>query len=311
MKRILIALAALLPMCAAADTTAPSISVPVSRMQYNTDPYSGSYQDLPSTGTVSLPGGTFLQYGELQLQVLDAKGEPLVYDAATGTLTIPATGTRISVQCASQATGLTYALKEVTLTQTGDTGGWAPAYYVPLVADNATSAMTRTADGYSWTEPDPSLNVIELSLVTSAPDNAVTVVAVDTHNVELPPPVITGPPQGFTGTQHITITTDVTGGSIYYSLDNQPATTSSTLYTGPFEVTTSAFVYAIVYYPGGYTSPQAFHFFYAQGGVTGVDDPVVSDVRCAYYDLSGRPLPAPRGLCVERLPGDTARLVSR
>jgi Chitobiase/beta-hexosaminidase C-terminal domain/Bacterial lectin len=58
-------------------------------------------------------------------------------------------------------------------------------------------------------------------------------------------PVISPASQSFTGSLSVTITDSTAGAAIYYTTDGSAPTTSSTLYTGPFSVTTTQTITAI------------------------------------------------------------------
>jgi Chitobiase/beta-hexosaminidase C-terminal domain/Bacterial lectin len=66
-------------------------------------------------------------------------------------------------------------------------------------------------------------------------------------NAEQPAPAPAISPAGgtFSGSQQVTITDSVSGASIYYTVDGSTPTTGSTLYTGPFQLTTDTTVQAI------------------------------------------------------------------
>jgi hypothetical protein len=66
-------------------------------------------------------------------------------------------------------------------------------------------------------------------------------------NAEQPAPAPAISPAGgtFSGSQQVTITDSVSGASIYYTTDGSTPTTGSTLYNGPFQLTTDTTVQAI------------------------------------------------------------------
>ena len=62
---------------------------------------------------------------------------------------------------------------------------------------------------------------------------------------QAPAPVISPAGGTFSAAQQVTITDSVSGASIYYTVDGSTPTTGSTLYTGPFQLTTDTTVQAI------------------------------------------------------------------
>lgn len=280
-----------LPLAGTAAPLLGNLDVPVASLQYVTG-YAGNYAPFPDEGTVELPGGTFMQYQSLTIQVLDDGGTPLLYDAATQTIALRASGTRLSLQCANPQTGVTYSLDRFAITQTAHSG-WQDVYYVPLVEANGRSPMVLDGDTYTWQSPG-DISVIEVSITSEGTGNVIQSLHLDYSEVVLPAPVITGPTSGFSGTGTVTITSSVPSAAIYYTTslteDGQTTPTpSSTLYTGPITIEHSTWVSAIAVM-SGYASTPADAFFYANGGLTALPA-VLSAVpagEIARYSLDGR-----------------------
>jgi hypothetical protein len=85
-------------------------------------------------------------------------------------------------------------------------------------------------------------------------------VAVYGLGVVLPPPTIS--PNGGIYTNSVTVTlADATNTTIYYTLDNTPPTTNSSLYSGPFQLTGSATLNAGAFETNFYNSAAASAVF--------------------------------------------------
>ena len=89
----------------------------------------------------------------------------------------------------------------------------------------------------------------------------------------------------------VTITTTTAGASIYYTVDNTPATSSSTLYTGPFPIGETSVIRAIATGPGYTASDEGFFF----GFVTVTSSDRITDMRGSYRLSSNFVSSAPIG----------------
>jgi hypothetical protein len=81
--------------------------------------------------------------------------------------------------------------------------------------------------------------------------NAVTVYGLLSTTAPLTATPVFSPPQGtYTSTQTVKITDSTSNASIYYTTDGDPATTESTLYSGPIQVSASETIEAVAIAPG-------------------------------------------------------------
>ena len=119
---------------------------------------------------------------------------------------------------------------------------------------------------------------------------------------QAPAPVISPAGGTFSAAQQVTITDSVSGASIYYTVDGSTPTTGSTLYTGPFQLTTDTTVQAIAS-AAGYlqsatssatytfnTQTPAPQFSPAAGSYTTTQSVTISDTTSGatiYYTTDG------------------------
>jgi hypothetical protein len=108
-------------------------------------------------------------------------------------------------------------------------------------------AVTFTADGATVA---PAPLVLDTTAAFASQTTTLTAPAA-------PAPVMSPAAGAYTGATTITITDAVTGAAIYYTQDGTTPTASSTLYTGPFQITASETVNAIAVVPGYLNSPAA------------------------------------------------------
>jgi len=79
-------------------------------------------------------------------------------------------------------------------------------------------------------------------------------------------PAVTPPGSNFTGAQNLTLTCTTPGAAIYYTLNGNEPTTSSTLYTAPFQITSNVTLKAIAV-ATGCTNSQILTVSYNLTGV--------------------------------------------
>ena len=84
-------------------------------------------------------------------------------------------------------------------------------------------------------------------------------------SIFLPAPVILPNGGSFNSSIIITITNQISGAQIYYTLDGSVPTTNATTYSGPFALSASALVQAIAVMPGAVNSSVAAATFYNAG----------------------------------------------
>lgn len=275
-----------------ASTTAddePEIVVPVADFQYVTTP-TGNYAPLPTQGELQLYGGTSFQHSQLTINVLSDNGSPIIYDADTQTLKIEKEGTRLSFQCSSPTTGMTYALVRVMIEETAEGHtGWDEAYVVPFIEENGYEPVSLIEGTYTyqWSAVSATQDVIQLSMTTEGDANFIKTIAIDFTDITIPEPIIKGPVFGFTGTQTVSLSSPI-GGRIFYTTDGSTPTVGSTPYRTPFSISQTTTVKAVTYI-SGYLSDVATHTFYDKAVATGVDrvGTDVHSVTAEYYTPYG------------------------
>jgi hypothetical protein len=97
--------------------------------------------------------------------------------------------------------------------------------------------------------------------------NAVTVYGLLNNGASLTATPSFSPPAGtYTGPQSVTITDSTPNASIYYTTNGTPASTGSTLYSGPIQVTASETIEAVALAPGHSQSSEALASYTISSG---------------------------------------------
>jgi Concanavalin A-like lectin/glucanases superfamily/Chitobiase/beta-hexosaminidase C-terminal domain len=163
----------------------------------------------------------------------------------------------------SPAQGVTLAPGQ-TVTATGS--GTNLRWDIDLWSEGLPAFKTGTGSSITFTVPADAISA-QIIRITLAGNGGLTT---RDYNItgSAPPitPTVASPtfsPSGgsFTGSVSVTLQEAISGASIYYSTDGSTPTQSSTLYTGPFTLTSSAIVKAIAFMSGSNPSAQASAHF--------------------------------------------------
>lgn len=165
---------------------------------------------------------------------------------------------------AQSQTAFGYATPTISAYGTSNAIVWAmngAGGNVDLHAFNATNVAQELYNSDQNPSRDNAGSAVEFTLPTVANGKvyvgAQYAVSVFGNGAFLPTPTIAPNPGVYTNSLLVTLSDSAAGAAIYYTLDGAVPTTNSTLYTGPFTITSSVNVEAIAAMPGAVNSGAA------------------------------------------------------
>ncbi|RXH55863.1 beta strand repeat-containing protein [Granulicella sibirica] len=212
-------------------------------------------------------------------------------DATTYFCSTPATPITLTVNALAASSGTITATPSPVLTsgQTRLTSTFKQSGYSTNPVGSPSGTVTFVADG--TTLPKTRL-ILDKTAGFTPVTSSLTVPAAAT-------PVITPAAGTYLNSATITLTDTTAGASIYYTTDGSMPTTGSTLYTGPFSITTSETITAIAALSGSFNSasssatytirisPPTQLAFSTQPGTTAINTSIAPAVQVAVEDANG------------------------
>ncbi len=231
----------------------------------------GSCKTVNSTGASYATTVTFTPaYGGTRTATLTATEASGPGSIGTATVTGYATG-QLPAPTFSPAAGTYHAVETVKLTDQ------SPGVSIYYTTDGSTPTASSTL--YSGPVTVSSSETINAIATSSASGLTTSSVGTAAYTIQLPAATPTFSPAGgsFAAAQTVTISDATSGATIYYTTDGSTPTTSSTAYSAPISVSSSALVKAIAVASGSATSNVGAATYLINSATNGTDLSVLTN----------------------------------